>query len=352
VAREADQYHTVSKGDTLYSIAFRNGSDYRDVAAWNNISAPYTIYVGQKIKLYGPAITAEDRPARDGIVAGPSAKREGQSGSQATPEIITRPVLRPLGPVAAQKKARSAGVGKFPAATKEVRTPVVERRKAVAVVEKKPAEAQKAPPAGAGKTLAETKTTTSPGAEQRISVPVEETRGAEMQTTPSAEAGKAHATTRTTAPPGVEKRTPLPVEEAGTAETRPPVADRNELIFADKWEWPLHGRIVKTYSESGSKGIDIVGDDGQSVVAAAPGKVVYSGQGLIGYGNLIIIKHSDIYLSAYGNNKRLFVAEGEFVKAGKPIAEIGKISRATPTLHFEIRKEGKPVNPIQYLPTR
>ena len=96
--------------------------------------------------------------------------------------------------------------------------------------------------------------------------------------------------------------------------------------------------------------MDIAGNLGQSVVAAAAGKVVYSGNGLIGYGNLIIIKHDAHYLSAYGHNRRLLVKEGSEVKAGEKIAEMGDSGKEGTLLHFEIRRDGKPVDPLRYLP--
>lgn len=115
------------------------------------------------------------------------------------------------------------------------------------------------------------------------------------------------------------------------------------------WQWPLTGVIAKKFSQTGRKGIDIVGKVGTIVRAAADGKVVYSGEGLIGYGNLLIIKHSDQLLSAYAKNRRLLVREGQNVRKGQVIAEVGAIAGQHPVLHFEIRKNGKPVDPMLYL---
>lgn len=117
------------------------------------------------------------------------------------------------------------------------------------------------------------------------------------------------------------------------------------------WNWPTKGKVVRGYSPSvtGNKGLDITGNYGQAVVAVAPGKVVYRGSGMRGYGNLIIIKHNDNYLSAYGHNKQLLVSEGAVVKGGQKIAEMGKADTGQVLLHFEIRYHGKPVNPLNYL---
>ena len=120
------------------------------------------------------------------------------------------------------------------------------------------------------------------------------------------------------------------------------------------WRWPMLGKVISTYSKSatGRKGIDIAGKSGQKVGAAANGKVVYSGNGLPRYGNLIIIKHNDAYLSAYAHNKNLLVREGQHVKAGQKIALLGRTGTQRDQLHFEIRRNGKPVDPMRFLPKR
>lgn len=119
-----------------------------------------------------------------------------------------------------------------------------------------------------------------------------------------------------------------------------------------KWLWPTKGRITKGFStgEQGNKGIDIAGQRGQSIVSTAEGTVVYSGNALRGYGNLVIVKHNDNYLSAYAHNERLLVKEGQSVKAGQKIATMGSSGANSVRLHFEIRYQGKSVNPKRYLP--
>lgn len=120
------------------------------------------------------------------------------------------------------------------------------------------------------------------------------------------------------------------------------------------WRWPTKGKVISTYSKSATsrKGIDIAGKAGQTVVAAASGKVVYAGDGLPRYGNLLIIKHNDAYLSAYAHNKKLLVKEGDYVKSGQKIATLGKTGTQSNQLHFEIRRNGKPVDPLRFLPKR
>ncbi len=120
------------------------------------------------------------------------------------------------------------------------------------------------------------------------------------------------------------------------------------------WGWPSNGILIGKFSSNGSlnKGIDIAGDLGQPVLAASDGSVVYAGSGLRGYGELVIIKHSDTYVSAYGHNRRLLVREGQQVKVGQTIAEMGSTGTDRVKLHFEIRRQGKPVDPLQFLPRR
>lgn len=121
-------------------------------------------------------------------------------------------------------------------------------------------------------------------------------------------------------------------------------------MASSTWRWPTAGAVVKPFGEDNAKGVDIGGTLGQPVVAAAPGKVVYSGTALKGYGELIIIKHDEVHLSAYGYNRKRLVAEGTVVAAGQPIAELGLGPEQKPILHFEIRRRGKPVDPKQILP--
>jgi lipoprotein NlpD len=120
----------------------------------------------------------------------------------------------------------------------------------------------------------------------------------------------------------------------------------------DRWQWPVRGKVLSRFNSrrTDARGIDIAGREGVAIRAAAAGKVVYSGNGLISYGNLVIIKHNNSYLSAYAHNRKLLVSEGEQVKAGQSIAELGKTGTDKPKLHFEIRKHGKPVDPMRYLP--
>ena len=120
------------------------------------------------------------------------------------------------------------------------------------------------------------------------------------------------------------------------------------------WAWPTagSGTIVAGFDEQRNKGVDIAGKPGDPVLASADGRVVYAGAGLRGYGNLIILKHNNTYLSAYAHNQTLLVKEDQTVRKGQKIAEMGSSDADRVKLHFEIRRQGKPVDPVRYLPAR
>ncbi|WP_207389216.1 peptidoglycan DD-metalloendopeptidase family protein [Marinobacter halodurans] len=130
--------------------------------------------------------------------------------------------------------------------------------------------------------------------------------------------------------------------------------DQTQVVSDIQWRWPNVGPVIAGYSTSGkvNKGIDISGKPGDPIRAAASGSVVYAGSGLLGYGNLIIVNHNEHYLSAYAHNRKILVQEGENVRAGQLIAEMGSSGANATKLHFEIRKNGNPVDPMNYLPPR
>ncbi|KQY51802.1 hypothetical protein ASD14_03735 [Lysobacter sp. Root494] len=230
----------VQRGDTLYGIAFRNGVDVRDLAEWNSLSAPYTIYPGQRLRLY---------------------------------------------------PRHAAGTAARPVA-----------------IETRPSSSSPA-------------TTATPDA--------------------AATATKPPATAPATATPATATATkPAPVASAPASDIR--------------WRWPAEGALLSRFvgGEPTKQGVDIAGASGASVKAAADGVVVYSGSGLVGYGELVIIKHNEGWLSAYGHNRARLVNEGAIVKAGQQIAVMGRTGAPRDMLHFEIRYNGKPVDPLLYLPKR
>lgn len=250
--------YVVQRGDTLYSIAFRNQLDYHDLADWNGIGRGYAIYPGRVLRLAPPGSQALPPPARSN---------------------------EPVAPAVAANRQQSANL------------------------------------------------------------PVPPARGPAPQTVP-------------TVPPLPPNSAPPPaIADSGPSSSvsSPSIAaDVNGPGFdAGRWEWPTRGKVARGFTGDGSsKGIDISGDTGQIVVAAAGGKVVYSGSALKGYGELVIIKHDEQYLSAYGYNRRRLVEEGQQVLAGQPIAELGLGPEQRPLLHFEIRDRGRPIDPLPLLPKR
>jgi lipoprotein NlpD len=149
---------------------------------------------------------------------------------------------------------------------------------------------------------------------------------------------------------------PAPKPLATAQKPKPTVSSKAQPSAPKRlsWRWPAKGRVVSSFKADDplQKGIKIAGRSGEPVVATESGKVVYSGSGLIGYGRLIIIKHNDNYLSAYGHNRKILVKEGDQVTKGKKIAEMGTANSGDPMLHFEIRRNGKPVDPLRLLPRR
>ncbi|QTF07301.1 murein hydrolase activator NlpD [Brenneria izadpanahii] len=148
----------------------------------------------------------------------------------------------------------------------------------------------------------------------------------------------------------------LPATGAATTApvTAPAAVASSNTAAVGSWRWPTEGKVIDSFSDSegGNKGIDIAGTRGQPVIATASGRVVYAGNALRGYGNLIIIKHNDDYLSAYAHNENMLVREQQEVTAGQKIATMGSTGTSSVRLHFEIRYKGKSVNPLRFLPQR
>lgn len=246
-------YYRVRSGDTLYSIAWRYGKDYRDLARINAIDASYRIYPNQLVRITEIAAPQSVKPV---------TSTSHTTQAKAT-QITAAPSTPRVPPVAAARVSNQP--------TGSVVKPVVEP----------------------------------------VVKPVVE--------------------------PIVE-----PVVKA--------IAKTGPLL----WRWPASGRVIQSFGAKGkeSNGLNISGSRGEPVFSAASGVVVYAGNGLLGYGNLVIINHDETYLSAYAHNDKLLVKEQDRVDVGDKIAEIGNSGVNQIMLHFEIRKEGKPVDPIRYLPPR
>jgi lipoprotein NlpD len=302
--------YRVVRGDTLYAIAFKHGLDYRDLATWNAIAPPYRILVDQELRLSAPApARAAPTPIASAPPAAPvaAAPSPGEAVTSAVPERAA---------VAGTNSAASQ-----PSPFENVAAPA----------EPPPQPQSAAPPP---KTVADI----APPPPRPVAVE------------PSAAPPPKPATPIAEIP----DKTHQPAPEAPRAETAR-VESAPELSAGGvTWRWPGDGKVIAAYvsGDPTKQGIDISGKAGDTVHAAADGEVVYSGNGLIGYGELIIVKHNASFLSAYGHNRKRLVKEGDKVKAGQAIAEMGSATGARDELHFEIRKNGKPVNPLEYLPAR
>ncbi len=237
-------FYTVRPGDTLIRIGLETGQSWRDIAAWNGITNPDRIEVGQVLRVVPPETALAARP----VVAAPAPSAAGTTAAPvATPSVQGRALTDPAPPAAAPEPARAA--------------------------------------------------------------------------------------------PGVAAAAPAPAPAAATADTI-------SLI------WPAAGPVIEAFDESRNKGIGIGGRAGDPVLAAAAGRVVYAGAGLRGYGNLVIIKHNNTFLTAYAHNQSLLVREDQVVRQGQRIAEMGSSDADRVKLHFEVRRQGRPVDPATFLPRR
>ena len=226
---EEGKPYVVVKGDTMYSIAFRLGIDFRELAARNGIQSPYIIKVGQALRTEKQAPKPTIKKPKVAVKASSPSKKTNKSGPK-------------------QSKVTSV---------------------------------------------------TKPSSKSQV--------------------------------------------PSGSVKQSQPVS---------RWRWPSAGKVVRIYSSKRHKGIDIAGKRGDPVKAVAAGKVVYAGTGVTGYGSLLIIKHNDTYLSAYGHNEQLLVSENMNIRAGQQIATMGSSGTDTVKLHFELRRRGQPIDPLTLLPRR
>ncbi|MFT7228923.1 MAG: lipoprotein NlpD [Methylophilaceae bacterium] len=276
--------YTVKKGDTLYSIGLEHGYDYREIAAANNIYAPFKIQIGKKLnfsRLNNKYSTDGAKPSiyenEDGVIVSPiDTEEEAQSNSETTPPSIS--------------------------ATDPAVTPILTEPKAI----REPYSLE---------------------ALNRISP--------------------------TPAPPAEVAAAPLPKEDE-SLKTKPveaaPTKAKPAVVEGVAWSWPTQGKVSARFNAASNKGINITGKKGQAITAVSAGKVIYTGADLRGYGNLVIIKHNKTLLSVYAHNSKINVKEGQIIKSGQKIAEMGDTDTDKVKLHFEIRQKGKSVDPEQFLP--
>jgi lipoprotein NlpD len=280
--------YVVKKGDTLYSIGLEHGYYYKDIASANNITAPYNINVGQTLR-FSPL---KDKP----------------SIADSKPATVT-----------------SDGV---------VITPIITDSSSVSTVVKTPTVLA----------INEPKAIREPYSDEAFKKPLPQAQSAIDKS----------ATTSTSTKPTV-------ITEKYATETKPEVKTDTKVDAKSEskpstessedinWAWPTNGKVVASFNEANNKGLDIAGTSGQAISAAAEGKVIYSGSDLRGYGKLVIIKHNSTYLSVYAHNSLILAKEGQQVSRGQKIAEMGNTDSNTVKLHFEIRRQGKSVDPSKYL---
>ncbi|MDU3250843.1 MAG: murein hydrolase activator NlpD, partial [Haemophilus parainfluenzae] len=265
--------YKVNKGDTMFLIAYLTGMDVKDLASMNNMKEPYSLSVGQTLKISNCSTKTVTTtvPVKTTAPAAPAAPTE--------PEVTYTP------------GANGTQIGSDGTVIGPIKSGVA---------------------TGGASTPAFTNNTPS--------TPVTTTTQVETTT----------------------NDTPI------NANVVAPVASNIA------WQWPTQGNVIQGFSntDGGNKGVDISGSRGQAVKAAASGRVVYAGNALRGYGNLIIIKHNDDFLSAYAHNDKILVSDQQEVKAGQEIAKMGSTGTNAVKLHFEIRYKGKSVDPVRYLPRR
>ena len=296
--------HIVKKGETLFGIGLEYGVDYKEIAAANNIAAPYPIKVGQKIDLSNFKTKAATVTEANKSEASKNDDGKNEDGVVITPMKTEAAVI---GDKVADKVGDKSGTDAKPSVPAV--TPVLSEPKAL-----------REPYSLAALNRA---------AANPISTKPAEAKPTETQ----AAASKPMETKSTEIIPSDSK----------------PVATNATDDESIAWVWPAQGAVVASFNEPSNKGLDIAGKIGQAINAASSGKVIYSGSDLRGYGKLVIIKHNKTYLSVYAHNSKIVVKEGQVVSAGQKIAEMGNTDANSVKLHFEIRRLGKSVDPARYL---
>lgn len=208
-----------------------------------------------------------------------------------------------------------------------------------------PATATVSPVAPAGS--AEVRALPLPGAEPAAPAPLPPS-GLPSATAPASTVAPSAPAAPAASPQSPASATPSPA--ATPPATVPPVA--SVAPGSVSWLWPAPGKVIENFDEVRNKGIDIAGNEGEPVLATADGDVVYVGNALRGYGNLVIVKHNEEFISAYAHNRAVLVKQGEAVRRGQKIAEFGRSDADRVKLHFEVRRHGKPTDPLKYLPAR
>lgn len=311
--------YVVQSGDTLYSIAFRQRVDLRELIAWNGLAEPYTIYPGQRLRIGNAperrSTDAHAPPSRPSVAKDSPRVAAGRPDEPPMSEVPARAPTRTEPPIAAPTAhtdpAPPPPVSSMPAIPIAVDGGVRE-----AVVD----DAQPAAPNPPG-------TASNPS-----SMPV-----------------AVSATPAPTLPPPWPETPAEPTREMLAVRSAP-----TRTVGGIGWQWPNGAALVGRFAadDEARQGIRLQAPAGTPVSASADGEVVYSGNGLVGLGELVIIKHGADYLSAYGLNRKRLVTEGQKVRAGQHVAEMGNSAGVVGLLHFEVRRGGRPIDPLSVLPSR
>ncbi|MGM0701087.1 MAG: peptidoglycan DD-metalloendopeptidase family protein [Pseudomonadota bacterium] len=331
--RSPDSHYTVEAGDTLYGIAWRHDMDYRDLARLNQIGPPYRIQPGQRLRLQpgeqAPSGSDTTAQVEDGAVATATALGGGEAETD-NPDWL----LPDEEAIARNRRTTDRPGDDAPAPDESV-------------------DGQAAEQVVAAEDSTESVPDTQAEREPQESSADDEASAAQEVEQAEAEAGSEQDQGRQE--DDESSQADAGTEVAGSPERSSDAARRTYTPVEEvPWQWPVDGEVIGRYGEGDSitAGIDIAGQKGQSVKAAGPGIVVYAGSGVRGYGNLVLIKHNDQYLSAYAHNDSLQVSENDVVDAGDAIATMGDSDAESVRLHFEVRKDGQPQDPLEYLPSR
>ncbi|MEQ6916127.1 peptidoglycan DD-metalloendopeptidase family protein [Halomonas aquatica] len=346
--------YTVEAGDTLYGIAWRHDMDYRDLARLNRIGPPYRIEPGQRLALggEGAAAAVASGQAAEAGVSGSSGVVATGLGGEAAGDGEELDWLLPDETAIERNRRLSTEPLEDGDSSQGASQAAMESADAPSGADQGPGPVYSYDSPGADGTLSE-----SDLAERRARAEQSDAAASEAADTPDAGTeDRAEEVAQASPERGVET---VAAADAGTAVAGDPSSEersgrRYTPVDEVSWQWPASGELVGRFGEGGSitAGIDIAGQKGQSVKAAGPGIVVYAGSGVRGYGNLVLLKHNDQFLSAYAHNDTLNVKENDVVEAGEVIATMGDSDAEDVRLHFEVRKEGQPQDPLEYLPTR
>lgn len=311
---ERPEFYSVRPGESLRSIASVQGMDARDILELNKAVDPNRLQTGQVLRLRPATPVAAGVPNVPSVPSGPSSAAASVPPSIPDSSVQVSPITLP---------------GNVESRPLESR-PLESRPQEIA----RPAS----PPASSPSAGSTAPIRTEPRA---LKLPYSDDALVSLQR------GEAPVLARADPRPGAEPPK-SPVDSIAKPDASKPPAGADQI----DWLWPANGHVVERFDDKSNRGVDISGKTGEPVFAAAAGRVMYVGANVRGYGQLVVIKHNDTYISAYAHNSKLLVKEGQTVKRGDKIAELGQSDADRPKLHFEIRRGGRPVDPLAYLPER